>query len=100
MSENRYAPKSLMGLNDTGVPATAVWVNFLVGLVLFFPFPGWQALIKFQSIAIVLAYGVGPICLLALRKQAPQLKRPFRLPAVYFLAYITFLVCNFVHLLK
>ena len=94
MSENRYAPSTLMGLNSKGVPARAVWINFCVGLILFFPFPDWQALIKFQSVAIVLAYGVGPISLLALRKQAPDLIRPFRLPYHKTLCYLAFLVCN------
>jgi len=94
MSENRYAPSALMGLNEKGVPARAVWINFLVGLVLFFPFPDWQALIKFQSVAIVLAYGIGPISLLALRTQAPDLKRPFKLPFHRTLCYCAFLICN------
>ena len=54
-------------LNKAGVPSTAVIFNTVIGLLLFFPFPGWQALIKFQSVAIVIAYSVGPISLYALK---------------------------------
>ena len=94
MSVNKYTPAALMKLNERGVPAVAVFVNFLVGLFMFIPLPGWQKLVGFQSLAIVLAYGTGPISLLALRQQTPNLTRPFKLPFVYILSGISFYVCN------
>jgi amino acid transporter len=41
-----------------------------------------------------LAYLVGPVCLLALRFQNPDLKRPFRLPFFKFASFLAFYVCN------
>jgi len=87
---------TLMKLNQKGVPTVAVLINFLVGLFMFIPLPDWQRLVSFQSAAIVLAYGTGPISLLALRCQAPELKRPFKLPCVYLLSGISFYVCNLI----
>ncbi len=96
MSKNKYTPEWMLGLNENGVPARAVWVNFVVGLFLFLPLPSWQALVGFQSSAIVLAYGVGPIALLALRRQVPNLTRPFTLPCRHVLCAITFYICNLI----
>lgn len=98
MTHNGYLPKCFAKLNKHGVPANALLFNYLAGLVIFFPFPGWQALIKFQSLAIVLAYGTGPISVLALREQAPDLKRPFRLKAVTLQCYLTLTICNLIGL--
>ena len=93
MSENAHVPKWMGALNKAGVPSTAVIFNTVIGLLLFFPFPGWQALIKFQSVAIVIAYSVGPISLYALRSQAPDAHRPFRLPMVHIFAWVNFFIC-------
>jgi amino acid transporter len=94
MGENRYVPQFLTKLNQKGVPVFAVFFNFIVGLFLFLPFQGWQALVSFQSVAIVLAYAAGPVSLLALRTQAPTLRRPFLLPWVKPFSALTFYVCN------
>lgn len=96
MSTNKYTPEWMLALNQKGVPARAVLVNFCIGLLLFLPLPTWQALVGFQSSAIVLAYGVGPLALLALRKQAPDWPRPFKLPMSYLLSVITFYICNLI----
>lgn len=94
MGKNRFFPSWMFKLNARGVPAIAVLVNFLVGILMLFPFPSWQSLIEFQSVAIVLAYGVGPICLIAFRKQLPDTARPFKLPIKHVLCLLTFYVCN------
>lgn len=96
MSVNKYTPAWMLDLNQKGVPAKAVFVNFVIGLFLFLPLPTWQALVGFQSSAIVLAYGVGPLALLALRKQAPTWPRPFKLPASRVMCLITFYICNLI----
>lgn len=94
MAKNKYMPAWFKALNPKNVPANAVLFNCLVGIVLFFPLPGWQALIKFQTVAIVLSYGVGPICLISLRDQAPQLERPFKLPMPKLIGHVAFFICN------
>ena len=94
MSKNNYLPAIMLKLNERGLPVRAIFFNFIIGLFLFLPFKGWQALVAFQSTAIVLAYIIGPVSLLALREQMPFLPRPFKLPCKKLISLITFYVCN------
>lgn len=94
MAINKYIPHNMLKLNQHGVPFIAIIINFIIGLILFFPLPGWQALIKFQSLAIVIAYSTGPITLLILRNKIPEIKRPFALSAPYPTALVAFYVCS------
>jgi amino acid transporter len=94
MSKNHSIPEYFMQLNRYGVPMRAVLFNMVVGLLLFIPFPGWQNLVKFQSSAILLAYAAGPVCLLALRDQVPDLERPFKLRYPDIFCFMSLYVCN------
>ncbi|MEC7030667.1 MAG: APC family permease [Pseudomonadota bacterium] len=93
MSENGFLPKFFADLNKMGVPKNAVVVNAVVGITLLAPFEDWVALVKFQSVAIVLAYAVGPVALLSLRKIIPNHPRPFKLPAANLFSHITLFIC-------
>lgn len=92
-SKNFLAPRWFGHLNTSGTPYKSVIFNGLVGLCLFFPLPGWQALVKFQSIAIVLAYATGPICLLTFRKNWPLYQRPFAIKAPYLISFMALFSC-------
>ena len=94
MAKNKYAPESMLKLNSKQVPQNSVIVNCIIGMALFLPLPDWEALIRFQTMAIVLSYGVGPVCLLALRNQAPHLQRPFKIPLPRIMANIALFICN------
>ena len=94
MAKNKYAPDALAKLNKKQVPQNSIILNCILGMLIFIPLPDWEALVKFQTIAIVLSYSVGPICLIALRQQAPQLKRPFKLPYHKIICHISFFICN------
>ncbi|UTC24986.1 APC family permease [Candidatus Comchoanobacter bicostacola] len=93
ISKNGFLPPALQKLNKNQVPQFALIVNGLVGLALLAPFEDWVALVRFQSVAIVVAYAIGPIALLALRTTAPKLKRPFKLPYAYFFSTVTLYIC-------
>ncbi len=94
MALNNHLPKFLLKLNRYRIPYVTLYINFFVGLFSFLPFPGWQKMVAFLSSASILSYGIGPICLLALRKLQPDMKRPFRLSAAVLISYIAFCVCN------
>lgn len=96
ISEDGHAPQGLGRLNRQGVPATAVWANLLIGLVLLLPFPGWQAMMTVVTGSLLLSLGLGPIGLVALRAQAPDAPRSFRLPAVWVVATIALILSSFV----
>lgn len=55
-------------------------MTFVLGLVVFLPFPSWQQLVGFITSATVLSFGSGPLVLAAMRRQIPDRERPFKVP--------------------
>ncbi len=96
MSKNKYTPSNMLKLNRNGIPINAIIFNFIIGIALLLPFPEWEELIKFQSVAIIMAYGSGPIAMLALRTQKPELNRPFKVFKPKLFAFITLYICNLI----
>ncbi len=94
MSLNNHLPKIFTKLNRHKIPYVTLYANFFVGCLSFLPFPGWQKMVAFLSSCSILSYGIGPICLLAMRKLQPNRPRPFRLSASLFFSYIAFYSCN------
>jgi len=94
MALNNHLPKVFLKVNRHNIPYVTLYANLLVGAFAFLPFPGWQKLVAFLSSASILSYGIGPICLLAMRKLQPNTPRPFRLSYSLLLSHIAFYVCN------
>ena len=94
MSHDRYIPPRLSRSGRFGTPGMLLVLTFPVGLFLFLPFPGWQNLVAFLTSVVVLAYAIGPLSVLALRSQLPDLKRPFRLPFSIVLCPLAFVICG------
>lgn len=94
MGVSGNAPKFFAGLTKMGSPLRAVVFNFIIAMLAFLPFKGWQAIVSFLSSALVFSFAVGPLCLVSLRKQIPNHNRPFRLPMYQVFSFIAFYVCN------
>jgi amino acid transporter len=92
LAENQQFPKLFLQLNAAKVPVWALLFNFGVGFLLFLPFPGWAELVGFISSAAVLSLAFGPVSLAALRRQQPELARPFRLWAGRLVSAISFVL--------
>lgn len=78
MGKNGNAPAALARNNKQGVPVIGLFLTFVVGLILFLPFPSWQQLVGFITSATVISFGSGPLVLAALRRTMPERERPFR----------------------
>ena len=72
-------PKPFRHLNDRSVPWVALVSSLLIGIAMLFGGPSWQKIIGFLTATMVIALAVGPVSLMALRKQLPNVERPFRL---------------------
>ncbi|MBS0357885.1 MAG: APC family permease [Proteobacteria bacterium] len=96
MSKNGYFPAVFSKVNQAGFPVWAIILNFVVGLFLFLPLPGWQEMVSFFVSLMVISYIVGPICLLCMRLQLPLEKRYFRMPLVYVMTPLAFYFCNLI----
>ncbi len=62
MAKNGNAPERLGRTTSRGVPLVSMLLSFVVGLLLFLPFPSWQQLVGFITSATVLSFGSGPSC--------------------------------------
>jgi amino acid transporter len=96
MARNRNAPEALERTSARGVPWVSLGLAFVVGLVFFLPFPGWQKLVTFITSATVLSFGSGPLVWAALRRQLPEHERPFRLPGGHVIPFLGFYSSNMI----
>lgn len=94
MSQIGYVPRWLSYLNKQDFPVAAIVVNFVLGMLLFLPLPGWQAMVSFLVSGMVISYAMGPIALLCMRLELPNETRHFRLPAAHLTCLIAFYFCN------
>jgi amino acid transporter len=92
----RAGPRFLTRLNKGQVPWVSVAIMWIVGVVFLLPFPAWQKMVNYISDITALTYGLGPIMLLILRRDHPDLKRPFRLAAASIAAPIAFICCDLI----
>ncbi len=78
----------------TGIPRPAMWFNLLVSFLFLFFFRGWGKLAAVISVATIVTYLVVPISVLALRRTAPGIHRPLRLPGLAVLAPTAFVLAT------
>lgn len=94
--EMKAGPRVLTKLNGNKVPWVAVLVMWVVGAIFLLPFPAWQQMVSYITSVTVLTYGLGPIALLVLRRNLPDLKRPFRMAGASIIAPLAFICSNLV----
>lgn len=94
--EMEAGPGVLTKLNGNKVPWVAVLVMWVVGAIFLLPFPAWQQMVSYITSVTVLTYGLGPIALLVLRRNLPELKRPFRMAGASVFAPLAFICSNLV----
>ena len=96
LARNHYIPRQFGYLSERGVPTVSIIFGFIIGCIMFLPFPGWQVLVGFIVSAAVMGYAMVPLAFGALRRQEPDHPRPFKLPGGEVLAPIAFIVANLV----
>lgn len=94
MSQIGYVPKFLSYLNNQNFPVAAIAINFVIGMLLFLPFSGWQAMVSFLVSGMVISYAIGPVALLCFRQELPYEKRLFQLPFPTLICLCAFYFCN------
>ncbi len=96
MARNGNVPSKLATVNARGVPWISIALAFVVGLIFFLPFPGWQELVGFITSATVLSFGSGPLALVALRRALPNRTRRFRLRGGLVVPFLAFWSSNLI----
>ncbi|HEX3398034.1 MAG TPA: APC family permease [Steroidobacteraceae bacterium] len=77
-----------------GIPRPAMWFNLLVSFIFLFFFRGWGKLAAVISVATIITYLVVPISVIVLRRTAPELHRPLRVPGLPLLAPMAFVLAT------
>jgi amino acid transporter len=77
-----------------GIPRPAMWFNLVVSFIFLFFFRGWGKLAAVISVATIITYLVVPISVMVLRRTAPELHRPLRVPGLPVLAPIAFVLAT------
>ena len=90
MSRNGFLPTAFESVSAARVPVFGVLVATVIGVLFLLPFPSWSKLVGIVTSASVLMYAGAPIALGALRKQKPNIDRPYRVPMAEFLAPAAF----------
>jgi amino acid transporter len=60
------------------------------------PFPSWNALVTVVSSALIFTYAVAPISAYALRRNAPDMPRPFYLKGIGLIGPLAFVVASLI----
>jgi amino acid transporter len=95
-ARNGNAPEALARNNRHGVPLISLVLAFVVGLIVFLPFPSWQQLVGFITSATVLSFAAGPLVVSSLRRTVPDLERPFRVPGGDVIPLLAFISSNLI----
>jgi amino acid transporter len=77
-----------------GIPRPAMWFNLLVSFIFLFFFRGWGKLAAVISVATIITYLVVPISVMVLRRTAPAVRRPLRVPGLPILAPLAFVLAT------
>lgn len=87
LSKNGFVPSAFESVSSgSRVPVFSVIIAAIVGALFLLPFPSWSELVNVVTAASVLMYAAAPLSLAALRLQKPNLPRPYKMSAVWFLA--------------
>jgi len=94
LAQNGFFPSVLEAVSKRGIPLNALLLGAVVGVVLLtLPF---REMVALNSSAIVMSLCVGPLTVVALRRQIPDRERPVRIPFVSVVAPIAFVVATLI----
>ncbi len=94
LGRNGYYPPVISRISSRGVPVVSIIICFVIGMLVFLPFPSWAGMVGLVTSATVLMYAFAPLSLAGLRKQDPDRPRAYRLPAAKVLAPLSFVLAN------
>lgn len=95
MTGSKHMPTKLGEVNRKyQTPRRAIIVNMLLGVVLVAGFRNWSALSNVISTSTLIAYLTGPVTVTALRRQAPNFSRPFRLAGLRWWAPLAYVLAS------
>lgn len=96
MGQRGQLPAILTKTNQQKLPIVAILVNTALGMFLFVPLKGWQAMTDFLVSLMVISYAMGPLALMCLVKSPIDSPKSFKLPLRHIVCPIAFYCCNLI----
>lgn len=97
MSQYRYLPAFFQKTTRQGVPLWGVIANFVIAVIVFLTFHGWQEMAAFYAAAICFCNSFIPLTLVTLRRTLPNVQRSFVLPSYKIMSFIAFYISSMMY---
>ena len=95
MEKNGHIPKFLGKMNETyNIPRVDILFNAIISIIMVTLFRDWGTLAAVISTATLVAYLTGPTTVIALRKMAPKMTRPYRATLLKVMAPLSFVLAS------
>lgn len=95
LAHNGFFPAAVTRLSRRDIPGNALILNLVVSFVLFLLLP-FKELVALTGAALTVSLAVGPLSLLALRRQLPGEHDGFRLPWAWPICLVAFVVSTLI----
>ena len=82
--------------NKRGVPVWSILLAFVLGEIMFLPFPSWSSLVGLVTGATAIMYAFAPVSLAALHMRDPDRTRPYKAPFPKVLNPVAFCAANLI----
>ena len=96
LGEDEALPDKLTDTNKRGVPVWSVLLAFVLGEIVFLPFPSWASLVGLVTEATAIMYAFAPVSFAALRKCDGDRARPYKTPMPKVMAPAAFCGANLI----
>ncbi|RYL99216.1 APC family permease [Sporolactobacillus sp. THM7-7] len=98
MERNGYFPHVFGRVNQAfGIPRAAMWFNLGVSYLFLFLFRGWGSLASVISVATLISYLTGPICVMVFRRFGQDLHHPLRIKGMRIIAPLAFVAASMIY---
>jgi amino acid transporter len=96
LGEEEVLPDKLTQTNKRGVPMYSILLAFVIGELVFLPFPSWKSLVSLVTGATAIMYAFAPVSLAALQARDPDRPRPYRVPFPKIMNPVGFIAANLI----
>jgi amino acid transporter len=96
LGEEEVLPDRLTHTNKHGVPWYSILLAFVLGELVFLPFPSWASLVSLVTEATAIMYAFAPVSLAALQIRDPDRPRHYRLPWPKVMNPLGFIAANLI----
>ena len=96
LGEEEVVTDRLTHTNKRGVPVGSVILAFVIGEIVFLPFPSWNSLVGLVTGATAIMYAFAPVSLAALHMRDPERPRAYRCPVPKVMCPVAFCAANLI----